>query len=276
MTEDNYGYVFVNALYLKADSYSYKGKTYNRRAFWLMNSLGRIDPISNTSNNGNRNNYVISISQLSTDKYKIGDPRSSNINNDLSGNKRLDGSASTADASSWCNAARYLDDDGNVTASGTTRKLKYYHPTLETDATKNMIAPQFRIASSYGEMMATSWENCRRRCATYQERGYPAGRWRMPTRAEVEYIATLANDGKIPKLFIVGKSGNKRGVYMTAQGPYQILMGGSLSENNVTNSSYLVRCVYDEWYWGSEAAVPGGSYEGGLKYTYVLGDRKNF
>lgn len=278
LTLDNFGYAFVNARYIEAASYTttgWFGQTYTRNAFWLMNSLGLVDQISNSSNSGNQNMYTIEISQLSTNDYIISDPRSVNINNNLAGNSALSAAASTADAGDWCNAARYLND-GVVTASSTTRKLRYYHPTLETDATKNMIAPKFRIASSFGEMYAQDREGCRRRCATYQERGYPAGRWRVPTRAEVEFIAKLANDGKIPKLFQVGQTNNSRGIYMTAQGAYQVLMGGSLSTETKNAGVTYVRCVYDEWYWGSDPAVPEGSYEGGLKYTYVLGDRENF
>ena len=41
----------------------------------------------------------------------------------------------------------------------------------------------------------------RRRCAAYQEDGIPAGRWRLPTFAEVEFIATLSSLNRIPILF---------------------------------------------------------------------------
>lgn len=88
---------------------------------------------------------------------------------------------------------------------GNTRTLTYYYPADEsTDANRkdNFIAPKLRIASSYGGiggMMPRTY--ARRRCATYQEAGRPAGRWRLPTKAEMQFICNLSAQGKIPKLF---------------------------------------------------------------------------
>ena len=46
------------------------------------------------------------------------------------------------------------------------------------------------------------------RCAGYQEAGYPAGRWRVPTMAEINYIVQLSGWGVIPSLFSESSGGN--------------------------------------------------------------------
>ena len=66
-----------------------------------------------------------------------------------------------------------------------------------------MIAPVFKIASSWGVVTSGSinYVQAQKRCASYQENGYPAGRWRIPTEGEIEFIVSLSNMGYIPKLF---------------------------------------------------------------------------
>ena len=84
-------------------------------------------------------------------------------------------------------------------------------------------------------------------CAAYQENGYPAGRWRVPTEAEIRFIMNLSKNSKLPSLF--------DGQYWAANG--RILSSSSSSgygeghtESGQTVAS--VRCVYDAWYWGNE------------------------
>lgn len=173
-------------------------------------------------NNKNVNMYVIHASVLdATSNYVLGDPRVSEINN-LVNNTTF-------------NTARATYDNA------TNRRLKYYYPTNTSDAYKNMIAPILRVASSYGVCEGTIGENdSRYRCASYQEDGYPAGRWRVPTRAEIEFITTLSSQEVIPTLFNVG------GHYWSASGCVTPNANGTLSDYN---GNGYVRCVYDEWFW---------------------------
>ena len=166
--------------------------------------------------------YVIHASVLdATSNYVLGDPRVSEINN-LVNNTTF-------------NTARATYDNA------TNRRLKYYYPTNTSDAYKNMIAPILRVASSYGVCEGTIGENdSRYRCASYQEDGYPAGRWRVPTRAEIEFITTLSSQEVIPTLFNVG------GHYWSASGCVTPNANGTLSDYN---GNGYVRCVYDEWFW---------------------------
>lgn len=79
------------------------------------------------------------------------------------------------------------------------RQITSYYPTQE-DNVANMISPKFRIASSWGVTSGSSYANAQRRCASYQENGYPAGRWRIPTEAEIKFVNGLSADGYIPEL----------------------------------------------------------------------------
>ena len=140
------------------------------------------------------------------------------------------------------NWARYTIRDY---ATRYTNTLMYYHPTDENnDRTVNMISPEFMVASSYGVCgNAISKDDARKRCASYQEDGYPAGRWRIPTKAEVGYIIQLSAWGIIPNLFNYGSA------YWSANGMIHNSNNGLVDDNS---TSGFVRCVYDTWYWGHD------------------------
>ncbi|MBR6433579.1 MAG: hypothetical protein IKS70_04130 [Bacteroides sp.] len=143
--------------------------------------------------------------------------------------------------------------------------MNYYYPTEGNDRTLNMIAPKFRIASSYGVTAPMVKENAAARCASYQEDGFPAGRWRVPTTAEVRYIIDLSAQGKIPRLF-GGADIYSSTPYWSANGLVSVAGNNVTVDNNPwsTTTAY-VRCVYDEWYWGSETIIN--------KTTFTWGDR---
>ena len=185
---------------------------------------GNVNP---SGVNSNPNMYIINTSVLDvTSTYSIGDPRETTVNN-LS----LTGSYPSVE--------------------GPNRTLSYYYKTSRTEEMGNVVAPSFRIASSYGICGAAfNLDNAEKRCASYQEYGYPAGRWRVPSKAELEYIITLSAKGMIPSLFNVAESGNGS-FYHTAQGIMTAHESGYVEENTSRTTGW-VRCVYDEWYWGSE------------------------
>ena len=177
--------------------------------------------------NKNPSMYIINISALDSDEFIIGDPRSTTTSNPT---------GSTTAPAIYPNTNR--------------RNLTYYYPTAP--ASDKIIAPKFRIASSYGVTSAISYDNAQKRCAFYQEDGYPAGRWRMPTPAEIKYMIQFANEGKIDVLLSPDTyywSGYNKTAYQY----------NSRNDNVTGSTSYYgtaayVRCVYDEWYWGSEKA----------------------
>lgn len=182
-----------------------------------------------TGLNQNPNMYVLTISVSPT--YTIGDPRGG-----VDNNPNEDG---TTDE--WSTESRWTE------GSGTNHNLLFYHPASNT-GTNNMIAPKLRIASSYGVcQQGISQRNAARRCASYQEDGIPAGRWRLPTMAEVQFISKLSALGRIPILF--GSNNSTNYYYWTANGLIRVNNGRDEAEPADTGSSYSVRCVYDEWFW---------------------------
>lgn len=317
--------------------------------------------LNSTFKNYNPNMYLVTVTTLPEGtKYKIGDPRSTNINNNLESSnhnydpidliRRREGSgtiygvflnfnsvneylrvlltnginsplSSIEDKKVWSstryhwyywslnsrwedapnkNEQFYLSnsDSGDVTVTGfsdaasiyptngASRNLSYYYPTLEDDDHKLMIAPKFRICSSYA---GTTWilnrELARRRAAAYQELGYAAGRWRLPTFGEVEFIMELAAQYKIPRLFgtdnatwwywcaqglvcVPSKESGKPGVTLPNDPGFELpYVWGS-------RDCHRARFVYDEWYWG-EADLPHSGTIGSADcvYTFTWGDK---
>lgn len=178
------------------------------------------------STNANPNQYTLYITSFDiNDKYAIGDPREGDFY-----------------------------DFGNSNP-------KSYRATRKESSVQDVISPIFKIASSWGQTSTIRYNTAVKRCATYQENGYPAGRWRVPTKAEVEFIISLSNDKKIPKLFNTG------GIYWVSSGYYK--EGSGYTEN--TDNSHYVRCVYDVWYWGDKKINEvSQKYD---NYNFVWGDK---
>lgn len=165
--------------------------------------------------------------------------------------------------------AAATDEYSSVLNGGnTSNPLTNYRPTAED--TKNVISPKFISASSYGKTYPVAYEGAKRRCAAYQEYGYPAGRWRLPTQAEILFLQKLNTDDKIPKLYgtstttgywaaggllfvKVSSSGVEVDSFVDLNGV--TATGGNASVTySVGSNTYsgYVRCVYDTWYWGEE------------------------
>ena len=198
------------------------------------------------------NMFVFTVTTTEGTNYIIGDPRDM----DYTYNQN---------SARWSTSAAIYDGDVN-------RELNYYYGTSVASAkytnannntgviyandsaaeaaepTINMIAPKFRLASGYAVLHnyteSQTLENLKKRCASYQEDGYPAGRWRLPTRAEFQFIMTQIELENLPTVYLDNT-------------PYWCAHGLGTPNNGVVNMSYIayngtgrsVRCVYDEWYW---------------------------
>lgn len=174
--------------------------------------------------NQNPNMYVIKTTVLpATSEYILGDPRSRDVNN--------------------LNNDKWASVKGIENLQGNNRTLQNYYPTNTDEASRSIVAPKFRIASSYGVTNTVNYTNAQYRCASYQEDGYPAGRWRLPTSSEVAFICKLSADNVIPTLF---SNGSK---YWCAGGTVRPNTNGTVTPDFDTDGSTYVRCVYDEWYW---------------------------
>ena len=103
------------------------------------------------------------------------------------------------------------------------------------------------------------------RCASYQEAGYPAGRWRLPTTAEINFVISLQQKGAIQSIFYGGN------YYYSSTDQVQNQSTTTTRAIDWNSSSFTgsVRCVYDEWYWGSEPeARENTKYPGYYEFTW--------
>ena len=226
-----YGNVYVNG----------SQSTSNNTTSWLR--VGYLKYSDNT--NANPNMYIIKTTQFNSDtRYIIGDPR-----------KRI---TFTTDFTSA------PDISGN-----TNQTLTNYYGADENKS--KYIAPTLRIASSWGKSWSVSKSDAIRRCAAYQELDCPAGRWRLPTLSEMEYIVSLSAKNYIPKLFDLGSGQNG---YWTAQGRVLDAPGSDGILSTTTGDNASVRCVYDEWYWGDSKVKQNGTVGNTSvpKYPFTWGD----
>ena len=134
------------------------------------------------------------------------------------------------------------------------RQLTYYYPTSTEN--ENYLSPKFRISSAYGQLgdNKLTANQAKMRCAAYQEAGYPAGRWRLPTTAELKFIGLLCANGGLPMTLFGGSN------YWSATNNYSFDDGIFTAAN--ASTAYM-RCVYDDWRWGSEPAVELDKYTWG-------------
>ena len=200
--------------------------------------------------------FVFTITTTEGTNLIIGDPRDTGYTYD-------------ADDARWSSSKAIYNGESN-------RELNYYYGTAvvgdystshrannpiyaseqEAEAaepTINMIAPKFRLASGYAYVSTTNTvdlETFKKRCASYQEDGYPAGRWRLPTKAEFQFILTQINYGNLPQVYLESYD------YWCAHGLGEPTSTGLVRMHYISDrtdggfsSITPVRCVYDEWYW---------------------------
>lgn len=188
--------------------------------------------------------YTISVTAFdnTTADYVICDPRADAIN--ITNFPKYD-----REASGWGDnrtSIGAISVQADVTGDN---EITGYRPTITGSAATNFVAPEFKVASScgtYKEGDSRIYLNTSGyyRCAGYQEAGYPAGRWRIPTPAELNVIGRLCSEGKIASIFVDGV------VYMSSDGPYSYneRNGGTFTKSDAEHSG-SIRCVYDSWYW---------------------------
>lgn len=229
-----------------------------------------LTEITVSSFNEENNTYKMkdnTTGETRTETFRIGDPR-------VPASK----SYSSVDSVEWSltNTASfwlptYLAKDSNVRSGSepnwtyTTvpfehgeweEPLKVLIASQESDV-NNVIAPRFLVSSTFAGMNpGVRFDGAVRRAAVYQENGYPAGRWRLPTEAEIAFIVACQRDNLIPELFVNGTT-----KYFCANRRY-VVMQGSTAENGIniydagTDIVGFNRYVYDLWYWGDEPMDP--------------------
>lgn len=246
----------AKSVYVNKVSYTTSNISYNNSKYILGQCRGE-------STDGDHM-YVINVSSFNADDtfkyrdnqnytYMIGDPRVLVSDADLN------------------------DDNYDMAKSWATdingRQLQDYYPTTNNrDGMEpnifRVISPKFRVASFLGGYSSGSTpEGAAMRCASYQEDGYPAGRWRLPTTAEINFVISLQQKGAIQNIFYGGN------YYYSSTDQVQNQSTINIREIkwNESNFTGSIRCVYDEWYWGSEreAKLKNGSTD---EYEFTWGD----
>ena len=115
--------------------------------------------------------------------------------------------------------------------------------------TKTIIAPQFYVSSGWNSSRSVSFTDAEKRAATYQEAGYSAGRWRLPTEAEIMFITARQKEGVIPVLFAMDNTS----YYWASSG--RLYCNGQFYNASQYNNLGFMRFVYDTWYWGDKAGA---------------------
>jgi len=231
--EKSTGVVFVNG----QQNGNYTRDVFSDQGHDIGSTSDR-DAVNGSGTNNNQNQYTIYVTSLpaSSDKM-IGETRESSSS---------------------------ITGFGNI-AGTDVPKLEGYRKTSQTAGT--MIAPVFKIASSYGKTYSVTQANAERRCASYQENGYPAGRWRVPTKGEIEYVVSLSTGGIIPTLFDGGYWSSAPNQYYDSKANNG--NGGWRTANDSGFETY-VRCVYDVWYWGNGKIEDlNGSHDNGDSHWSV-------
>ena len=244
--------VFINRYNKHNEQIRYNQIQYDNYAY----NLGQ----ANGTGNGNYM-YSISVSSFkSNDKftinntsynYIIGDPRSrtsdTNLNDD---NFNMN--------NSW---RKDREGDGRI--------LQYYYPTMRDAAVFQVISPKFRVASFLGGYSnACTTEGAAMRCASYQEEGLPAGRWRLPTTAEILFVISLQQKDLIQDIFYKDPNAANGNWYYSST--HQVQYNGANAPGvQALQNTGSVRCIYDEWYWGTQPeARTNNSYAGGYEFTW--------
>ena len=214
----------------------------------------------------NENNYTFVYKNNENKEYIIGDPRERRSNKlGISDDNNNTANANTANTGNATNTSGWIKA---TDVNGTVRNLQYYYPTSTEANSYQVIAPKFRIVSMLAGYSESTTAGAALRCASYQEHGFPAGRWRLPTTAEILYIVNLQSLGKIQQLFYKGNT------YFSATDRVKVNSDNTYEWNTGTGNA-SVRCVYDEWYWGSEReAIKNSSYDNYGGYQFTWGDRK--
>jgi len=192
------------------------------------------------SNEGTNRNDYYTVNNTRT-YYRIADPRvkASTHYTNFSLERYLTGEERT-------NYTDYYGIYNDITSTWTNPGDILISSQNSTDQSK--IAPHFLVSSALNANTGLSWQQVVRRAATYQEAGYPAGRWRIPTEAEMAFIVARQKDGTIPNLYATNTtywSGSGRVLNMSSSTANNLVFRDRRNDDNMS-----VRFVYDLWYWG--------------------------
>ena len=197
--------------------------------------------IANVLSTQTDNLYTVNVSAFdaSTSNYIIADPRVPASENEVFKFYEIDSDGTNS------------TERTTATDAAGVKQLLGYRATISGDDSENLIAPEFIIASGYGAYDGVTTNlyadtSGKYRCAGYQEDGYPAGRWRLPTPAELNIIGKMCSEKKLESIFEDDFG------YLSSNGVYIYSSDGTFTKSTSANAGKSVRCVYDTWYWGDK------------------------
>jgi len=122
------------------------------------------------------------------------------------------------------------------------------------------------VSSALNANSGLTFDQAVKRGATYQEAGFPAGRWRLPSEAEIAFIVARQRDGVTPNLYATESyywSGSGRLVYIPTD-----KNAGIQFSNPAAGVTQSCRFVYDLWYWGDKPAATNVYHPNGHNTDY--------
>jgi hypothetical protein len=304
-------YSFITSTYISGDSYyapyyrnstdfatGINGTTSSTSANEkLVTSYLTLDYYTNSTNitfpytvdvhvsafTGTDNSFeVISNSTKEQHTYIIGDPRQvgSFTSDQMHGSTYVESGGELYDYLIGCGYSESPQDTSYIRYVKSWENAKNIKIGGSTSGHDNIIAPLFKIQSTYGvASYSVNFNIAQKRCATYQEAGYPAGRWRLPTLAEIAFVVSLQNKGVLNSMFANSSSGywvssggrllnntssgGTTGTGTIGTGTATTGTGAATGTSTGTGTSgsaglnytpgytakAFVRCVYDLWYW---------------------------
>ncbi len=230
-----------------------------------------LGSVSNLSSSIDRNFYttLITVSSFNTNNdyyrandtdihYRIGDPRipASDVYNG--------GNTWTSESNFY---AYVYHNNSPTEIAGTWEEPGSILIAPQNAEDQSIIAPRLLVSSALNANESLTFDNIVKRGATYQEAGYPAGRWRLPTEAEIAFIVARQKEGVIPILYATNTdywSGSGRLVYIPTAANASITFSDPASASTVSSC----RFVYDLWYWGDEPSTTNEYHPNGHLYNY--------
>ena len=226
----------------------YKGATSGSLSTFYTTEVN----ISSFNTDNNTYTYTYGGSQH-TQEYRIGDPRKT---------------TEEVYGSSWTLYPYLYYNNTTQGANAEWQEPLKILTTSQNAEEQNIVAPKFLVSSSLNAMLTTglpTFDQAVSRAAVYQEAGYPAGRWRIPTEAEVAFIVARQQDGTIPDLYVEDSdywTGSGRLIYIADSGT-------SITFKDGGSEKQSVRFVYDLWYWGEESSTTNVYHPNGHIYNYA-------
>lgn len=190
--------------------------------------------------------------------YRIGDPRvpASDVYNG---------------ANAWTNESNFYayvyHNNSPTEVAGSWEEPGSILIATQVAADQSIIAPMLLVSSALNANESLTFPNIVKRGATYQEAGYPAGRWRLPTEAEIAFIVARQKEGVIPVLYATNTdywAGSGRLVEIPAAANAAITFSNPASASTVSSCRY----VYDLWYWGEDPSTTNQYHPNGHLYDY--------